>query len=202
MSFWDHQPEEYEQFFLSMQEEAVKEALSTPNIKVSEYEVSVELLQTPYKLSIVIKLNDTNSYIWAYVDSEGLPLLRNWMEEMSDYSSSPTKMVYVTGDGISFMISYTHIGSIDIAGRLEPLALIQYLGWDFTAMFTPLWGSKPYSSFVIPIRRFLSDLYNAILEEYSKIMTPGQNDLVLRDQFYSIKSYKLENNLIVLENYI
>lgn len=203
MTFWDFQPEEYEQFFLSKQEEIVRETLSTPNIKVCEYEVSVELLQNPYKLSIAIHLNDKNSYIWTYVDSEGLPLLREWMEEMSDYSSFPTKMVYVTGDGISFIISYTYIGSIDIAGRLEPLALIQYLGWDFTAMISNLGGNMPFSSFVVPIRSFLSDLNNAILEEYSKNMSSGKNrNSALRDQFYSIKSYKLENNLKILENSI
>ncbi len=201
MSFWDYQPQEYEQFFLSQQEEAVKEALSTPKIKACEYEISVELLQNPYKLSISILPNTKNSNIYAYVDSDGLPVLREWMEGLSDYTSYPSKRVFVTGDGISFIISYTYIGCFDIAGQMEPLALIQYLGWDFIAMVANLGGNMPYTSFVVPIRGFLSDLYNGIIGEYSKIMSTGKNPHDgLRDQFYAIKSFKIENNLIILEN--
>ena len=201
MSFWEHQPEEYEQFFLSKQEEAVEEALSTPYIKACEYEIFVELHRNPYKLSIEILPNKKKSSIWTYVDSEGLPLLREWMEGLSDYTSFPSKRVFVTGDGISFIISYTYIGCFDIAGQLEPLVLIQYLGWDFTAMVANLGGNVPYSSFVVPIRGFISDLYNGIIEEYSKIMSPGKNHHDgLRDQFYTIKSFKIENNLKILEN--
>ena len=201
MSFWDYQPEEYEQFFLSKQEEAVKEALSTKDIKTCEYEISVELLQDPYKLSISILPNTKSSNIYAYVDSDGLPVLKEWMEGLSDYTSFPSKRIFVTGDGISFIISYTYLGCYDIAGQLEPLALIQYLGWDFIAMVANLGGNMPYTSFVVPIRGFLSDLYNGIIEEYSKIMSPGKNQHDgLRDQFYAIKSFKIENNLKRLEN--
>lgn len=201
MSFWDYQPEEYEQFFLSKQEEAVKEALSTKDIKTCEYEISVELLQDPYKLSISILPNTKSSNIYAYVDSDGLPVLKEWMEGLSDYTSFPSKRVFVTGDGISFIISYTYLGCYDIAGQLEPLALIQYLGWDFIAMVANLGGNMPYTSFVVPIPGFLSDLYNGIIEEYSKIMSPGKNHYDgLRDQFYAIKSFKIENNLKILEN--
>lgn len=187
MSFWDYQPEEYEQFFLSKQEEAVREVLSTPDIRVSEYKLSVELVQEPYKLSVYIQPSNMNASVWAYFDSEGLPLLRTWMEDMSNYSSSPKKMIKVVGDGISFILSYTHIGSLDIAGRQEPLVLILYLGWDFTAMVSNVRGNPPFSSLVVPLRSFLSDLYYRIL------YLDG-----LRDQFYSIKSYKLENNLKIL----
>lgn len=199
MSFWDYQPEEYEQYFLSQQEEAVKNALSSSFLDVGEYELSVKLIDPPDKLSIYIQPHNTKSNIWTYVDSEGLPLLREWMEDMSDYSTIPNKKFNVVGDGISFIISYTHVGSLEIAGRLEPIALIQYLGWDFTAVLSSIRRELPLSSLVVPIRTFLSDLYNGILEAFSKGHSPQNSS---RDQFYSMKSYKLENNLSILEDSI
>ena len=201
MSIWKHQPEEYEQLFLSMQEEIVEEALSTTNINVSEYELTIKEDLVPDKLSIYLDPNNNNASIWLLVDADCLAHLRSWMEDMSDYSSLPNRVIRVVGDDISFIISYTHLGSVNIDGRLEPIAVTVYLGWDFAAKLNSLRYNSPFSSLIVPIRSFLSNLYNGILEKYPSKMSSDKIKN-LRNQFYSFKSYKLENNLSILESII
>jgi hypothetical protein len=203
MSFWEYQPEEYEQFFLSKQDKIVEEALSTPNLKVSEYELTIKTDLVPDKLSIYLEHNNKTASIWLLVDSDCLAHLRSWMEDMSDYSSMPSRVIRVIWEDISFIISYTHLGSVSIDGHLEPIALIAYLGWDFAAKLNSLSGDSPFSSLIVPIRSFLSDLYYGILEKYpTNISSDKSHNSNLRDQFRSIKSRKLENNLSVLESII
>ena len=157
----------------------------------------------PDKLSIYLEQNNKNASIWLLVDADCLAHLRSWMEDMSDYSSIQNRVIRVVGDSISFIISYTHLGSINIDGRLEPIALIAYLGWDFAAKLNNLRGDSPFSSLIVPIRSFLSDLYYGILEKYPTKMPSDMSHInYLRDQFRSIKSHKLENNLSVLESII